>query len=151
METCRPTLLSETHDGVTDILRTLTCLGICTTCHSEVSILVNDYNEIRKELMTFCREKMTILVFLVVQLDVVDPSSCEELVTFVHLNAERIEHLLSLLRLLDDCVLPLILLACSHRKNCKIVLKKSIIGCELHHLRVNEDKLEFRRMLGIQE
>ena len=101
--------------------------------------------------MAICREKATILVFVVVKLDVIHTCSCEELVTLVHLDAERVEHGFSLLRLLDDCILLLVLFTCRCRKHSKIMLEERIVCSELHHLRVDEDKLELSRMLCIQE
>ena len=89
------------------------------------------------------REKMPFLVFGVVQFDVIDTCRRKKLIPLVHLDAERIQHILCLFRLLYDGILSFIFLADCHRKDSKIMFQERVICSELHHLRVNEDKLQF--------
>ena len=78
----------------------------------------------------------------VVQLDVVDSGLAEKFVPVIHLYAEGAQNLLRVLRILDDGTVGLILFRARIRQYCEVVLKKLGIRRELHHLRINEDKLQ---------
>ena len=99
--------------------------------------------------MPLGREKMTVLVLLVIVLEVVDAGISQKLVSFIHLHTKRVQYLLCLLRTLYNGLLLLFLRTLSHRKNGKIMLQERIICSELHHLRVNEDELQLCRMLCV--
>ena len=101
--------------------------------------------------MAVCRQEMPVLVFLIIQLDIVGGSPAHKLIPLVHLHTERAEYLLSLLRLLYNRASHLISLVCRGRKHCQIMFQKFCVCIEFHHLRINEHEFEFRRMLGIQK
>ncbi len=101
--------------------------------------------------MSVGRKKPAILVFLVIVLEFVHSGKREQGIPLVHLHAERVQNVGSILCLLDDCVLRLLFLGTSRWENGKIVLEKALVGSELDHLGVNEHELELRRVLGIEQ
>ena len=127
MDTCSPTLLSQTDDGCLYVLGCLLSLLIGTSGHYKVCVLINDHHKIRKIFMSIGRKKVTVLIFLVVQLEIIDTGKGKKVVPFVHLYAEGIEHLLRLFRILDDCVLLFLLFARRHRQDSKIMFQERII------------------------
>ena len=94
---------------------------------------------------------MTVAVFVVVKLDVVHGGLAQELVSLVHLDAEGLENVIRLGRLLDNGIFSLLLLVGCGRKHCEIMMEEILVGIEFHHLRVNKDKFQLRRMLGIEQ
>ena len=86
METGSPTLLGQTHDRVTDVLGTFPRIRIGTSGHGKVRILIDHNNQLRQELMSVRRKEVTVLVFLVIELDVVYTCRSEKLVSLIHLD-----------------------------------------------------------------
>ena len=101
--------------------------------------------------MTFSRKKMPVTIFVVVQLYVAHISLAEKFITLVHFDTERAENRLSLRSFLHDGIGLLILLIGSIRKNGQIMVEQLVISRKFHHLRVDENQLEFRRMFRVQE
>ena len=85
---------------------------------------------------------MAVLVFLVIEFDIVYESLAEQFVALVHLDAERAQHTLGILGLLYNGRIPFILLVARIGKDGQIMLEQIGIGRELYHLRVDEDQLE---------
>ena len=92
--------------------------------------------------MAFGGKEVTVFVFLVVELYVVDHRHAEQLVSLVHLHAERLEYGVGLLGCLVDGVGDLVGLARGAGQYGKVVLQQVGIGRELDHLRVNENELQ---------
>ena len=101
--------------------------------------------------MAFGRKEITALVFLVIEFQVIDSGQGKQLVTLIHLDTERVKDHLRIAGFLDNGMLTLILIIGCCRHDSKIMLQELIIGCKLDHLRINEDKLEFRRMFGVEK
>ena len=77
--------------------------------------------------MTVCRKQMAVFILLVIELEVIDTGLCKKVISCIHLYAEGMKNLLRLLRLLDDCILLLLLFVSRHRKDGKIMLEERII------------------------
>ena len=88
------------------------------------------------------RQQLAVFVLLVVILEFVHSGVCQQFVPVVHLHAERVQYIESILSLLDDGIGFLILLRSSCRKHCQIMLEQSSIRGEFHHLRVYEHEFE---------
>ena len=94
---------------------------------------------------------MAVTVFVIIELDIVDRRLAEQLVSLVHLNAERAQNRLCLGSFLDNGIGHFILFARCIRQYRQIMVQQARISRKLHHLRVYEDELELGRVLGIQE
>ena len=144
-------LLGQPDDGIGDAPGLVLGLASHSSGHGEVSILVDNRNDVRQISMSFGRQEMTVAIFVVVKLDIVHRGLAQELVSLVHLDAEGLENVVSLSRLLDNGVFSLLLLVGCGRKHCEIMMEEILVGIEFHHLRVNEDKLQLRRVLRIEQ
>ena len=102
-------------------------------------------------MMSLGRKEMTLRIFFILKLYIVYSRLAEQLVSLVHLQAQRAEYLICLFRMLHYRILLLVAFACCSRHHRQIVPEQSAIGRELHHLRVYENEFQFGRMLGIQE
>ncbi len=143
--------LRETDDGGRNPPGERLAFGAETGRHGEVGELVDDHHKIWQILVPVCREKLAVLVFLVVVLELVHSGKAEQGVALVHLDTERIKHIGRIPCFLYDGVLRLLFLRGRRRQDGEIVLEKPLVGRELDHLRVDEHEFQFRRMLGIEQ
>ena len=142
MDTCRSTLLGKTHDRGLNVLRSLTSLRARTTGHCKIGILIYHDNKVWQILMSLCRKEIAILILLIIKLEVVHTCEGKKLITLIHLDTQRVQNEFRLLCILNDSMFTLILLACGHRHDGKIMLQKGVVCCKLDHLRVDEDELK---------
>ena len=101
--------------------------------------------------MALLRVELAVLVFLVVELDVVDAGLAEQFVPVVHLLAEGTQYILGVGGLLDYGVVPLVLFAGCVRKDGQVVVQEAGVCGELDHLRVDEHEFQLGRMLRVEQ
>ena len=135
MHTDSTRFLRDTGDGGLDLL---SCL------HDEVAVLVDNDDDIGKELVVeaFCHEFLGVEAALdeliVVVLEVAHSGIHEQFVAVLHLNDEGVEGVDDLVAVGDDDVF---LLDLGHGG--EVVTAECFVGCELNHLGVHEHEFQF--------
>ncbi|CCX56345.1 unknown [Bacteroides sp. CAG:1060] len=142
MQTGGTSLLGKADDGIGNASACRSCFRCSAYRHGKICVFIHHYHYVRKVSVSMVRAQLALLVSGVVQLDVVDSGLAEKFVPVIHLYTEGAQNLLRVLRILDDGTVGLILFRACIRQYCEVVLKKLGIRRELHHLRINEDKLQ---------
>ena len=114
-----------------------------TPCsHQHISKLINQHNNKRKETMTLQRIQLPRKEFFIILFNRAHPRHGQEVITTLHLNQQRLKSIYNLLCISNNSLLTL-------RQLREEMVFQLLIERELNLLRVNQNKLQFRRMLCI--
>ena len=121
-------------------------LYLLACCHDEVTILIDDDNDIWEITMAILRIELTFGELLVILLKFSYISQFQEVIAVVHLLTNRVERLDNLLHISDDWFVSVTL----WWYLCQEVVLQRLIDREFHHLRVNKDELQLCRMFLVE-
>ena len=128
------------------------CLHLFAGLHDEVSILIDDDDDVRQVLVMeavsyqFVRIQATTNELIVVVFEVAHACVHEQSVAVLHLDDEGVEGVDHAIAIGDNHLLGIRIGLC-----CQVVLEQRLVRSKLYHLRVHHDEFEFRRVLLVQQ